>query len=177
MTRRTITAAGLLAIVMAASAAGAALAQVGEPATAVTNPNTQEVSDTLVPQADAYAVYAEHIRALNACDWVAIMAQYPDDAEIHLSGGQVVRGREAIGELFAGFVLPAEEGGLCGITFTEESRFEVGTTENVQWVAEADFLAEPYRGSDAYVTDGQYMAAMVSTFEGTDLVMAAAAAE
>jgi len=177
MTRRTITAAGLLAIVMAASAAGAALAQEGEPATAVTNPNTQEVSDTLVPQADAYAVYAEHIRALNACDWVAIMAQYPDDAEIHLSGGQVVKGREAIGELFAGFVLPAEEGGLCGITFTEESRFEVGTTENVQWVAEADFLAEPYRGSDAYVTDGQYMAAMVSTFEGTDLVMAEAAAE
>jgi len=83
-----------------------------------------------------------------------------------------VVGREAIGELFAGFVLPAEEGGLCGITFTEESRFEVGNTENVQWVAEADFLAEPYRGSDAYVTDGQYMVAMVSTFEGTDLVMA-----
>jgi hypothetical protein len=38
-------------------------------------------------------------------------------------------------------------------------------------------LAEPYRGSDAYVTDGQYMVAMVSTFEGTDLVMAEAAAE
>lgn len=79
-----------------------------------------------MPQADAYAVYAEHIRALNACDWVAILAQYPDDAEIHLSGGLVVKGREAIGELFAGFVLPAAEGGLCGITFTEESRFEVG---------------------------------------------------
>src|SRR3990172_6852490 len=149
----------------------------GEPAAAVTNPNTQEVSDTLIPQANAYEVYAEHIRALNACDWVAILAQYPDDAEIHLSGGLVVKGREAIGELFAGFVLPAAEGGLCGITFTQESRFEVGNTENVQWVAEADFLAEPYRGSDGYVTDGRFIAAMVSPFEGTDLVMAEAPAE
>ena len=177
MSRPSIATAGLLALALLFPAAGVALAQEGEPATPVTNPNTGEVSDALVPQADAYEVYAEHIRALNACDWVAIMAQYPDSAEIHLSAGQVVKGREAIGELFAGFVLPAEDGGLCGITFTEESRFEVGNTENVQWVAEADFLAEPYRGSDAYVTDGQYMAAMVSTFEGTDLVMAEAAAE
>ncbi len=38
-------------------------------------------------------------------------------------------------------------------------------------VAEADFLAEPSRGSDAYVSDGQYMAAMVSTFDGADLMM------
>jgi hypothetical protein len=104
------------------------------------------------------------------------MAQYPDTAEIHLSGGHVLKGREAIGALFAGLLLPAADGGLCGITFTEESRFEVGTTENVQWVAEADFLAEPYRGSDAYVTDGRYLAATVSTFEGTDLVLAEAPA-
>ena len=54
---------------------------------------------------------------------------------------------------------------------------EAGTTENVQWVAEAGFLAEPYRGPDADVPDGRYMAAMVSTFEGTDLVMAEAPAE
>jgi hypothetical protein len=177
MPRTAMGTAGVLAIALTLVAAGSAFAQDGEAASPVTNPNTGEVSDTLVPQANAYEVYAEHIRALNACDWVAILAQYPDDAEIHLSAGQVVKGREAIGELFAGFVLPAEEGGLCGITFTEGSRFEVGNTQNVQWVAEADFLAEPYRGSDAYVTDGQYMAAMVSTFEGTDLVMAEAPAE
>ena len=177
MSRSSKATAGLVALALLVTAAGTAFAQEGEAATPVTNPNTGEVSDTLVPQANANEVYAEHIRALNACDWVAIMAQYPDDAEIHLSAGQVVKGREAIGELFAGFVLPAAEGGLCGITFTEESRLEVGTTENVQWVAEADFLAEPYRGSDAYVTDGRYMAAMVSTFEGTDLVMAEAPAE
>lgn len=175
MSRSSITTAGALALVLVLSASVLTTAQEGEPTTPVTNPNTGEISDLLVPQASAYDVYAEHIRALNACDWVALLAQYPDEAEIHLSGGQVVRGRQAIGDLFAGFVLPSADGGLCGITFTEESRFEVGGTENVQWVAEADFLAEPYRGSDAYVTDGQYMVAMVSTFEGTDLVMADAA--
>ncbi len=45
----------------------------------------------------------------------------------------------------------------------------------MQWVAEADFLAERYRGSDAYISDGQSMAAMVSTFDGAELVMADAA--
>ncbi len=121
-------------------------------------------------------MYQEHVRALNACEWGALLAQYPNDAEIHLPEGTVVKGRQAIGELFAGFVLPVEEGGLCGITFSEESRFEVGGTEAVQWIAEADFLAEPYRGSDAYISDGQYMAAMVSTFDGAELVMAGAEA-
>ncbi|MEM7797925.1 MAG: hypothetical protein AAF633_01940 [Chloroflexota bacterium] len=144
-------------------------------AIAVTNPNPGVVSDALVAQDGSLAVYEEHIRVLNDCDWVGLMAQYPDDAEIHLSGGAVVKGREAIGELFAGFVLPHAEGGLCGLTFVEESRFEVGGTQNVQWVADAGFLSEPYRGSDAYVSDGRYMTAMVTTFEGTDLMMLQAA--
>jgi hypothetical protein len=175
MSRSSVTTAGVLALVLAFSASTLTTAQEGEPADAVENPNTGEISDTLIPQDGALAVYEEHIRALNACDWMGLMAQYPNDAEVHLSEGTVVRGRQAIGDLFAGFVLPSADGGLCGITFSEESRFEVGETENVQWVAEADFLAEPYRGSDAYVTDGQYMAAMVSTFEGTDLMMVDAA--
>ncbi|MEM7342022.1 MAG: hypothetical protein AAF467_25495 [Actinomycetota bacterium] len=142
-----------------------------EDADPVTNPNTGDVSDTLVPQDGSVAVYEEHIRVLNDCDWVGLMAQYPNDAEIHLSDGTVVKGREAIGELFAGFVLPPEDGGLCGLTFVEESRFEAGGSQNVQWVADADFLSEPYRGSDAYVSEGLYMDAMVTTFEGTDLQM------
>lgn len=171
MSRTTITTAGVLATALALSTVGAAMAQDTVSADPVTNPNTDEVSDALVPQDGALAVYEEHIRALNACEWGALLAQYPNDAEIHLPGGTVVKGREAIGDLFAGFVLPVENGGLCGITFSEESRFEVGNTENVQWVAEADFLVEPYRGSDAYVSDGQFMAAMVSTFDGGDLMM------
>ena len=160
---RSVTSAAALALALALAASTAALAQEGEPTTPVENPNTGEVSDTLIPQANAYETYAEHIRVLNDCDWLGLMAQYPEDAEIHLAGGTVVKGRQAIGDLFAGFVLDRPDGN-CGMTFTEESRFEVGDTENVQWVAEADFLAQPHRGSDAYVTDGQYMVAMVSTF-------------
>jgi len=168
---RSVRTAAAIAFALALTASTVALAQDGEPTTAVTNPNTGEVSDMLVPQASSYDAYVEHIRALNACDWLGLMAQYPDEAEVHLDHGNVVRGREAIGELFAGFVLPVADGGLCGITFTEESRLEVAGAQNVQWVAEADFLAEPYRGSDAYVSAGQYMDAMVSTFRGSDLVM------
>ena len=53
--------------------------------------------------------------------------------------------------------------------FTPEQTFPVGETLNIQWRAEAEFLAEPYRGSDAYETRDGLMAAMVSTFKGTDL--------
>jgi hypothetical protein len=172
-----MTLSAMLALAVALSASSLAAAQEGEPADPVENPNTGEVADTLMPQDGALAVYEEHIRVLNDCDWLGLMAQYPNDAEIHLPEGTVVKGRQAIGELFAGFVLDPADGGLCGLTFTEESRFEVGGTQNVQWVAEADFLAEPYRGSDAYVSDGQYMAAMVSTFDGAELVMAGAGDE
>ncbi len=177
MSRSSVTTAGVLALVLAFAASSFVAAQDGEPADPVENPNSGEISDTLIAQDGALAVYQEHIKVLNACDWLGLMAQYPNDAEVHLPGGTVVQGRQAIGDLFAGFVLGSDEGGLCGITFSEESRFEVGGTEAVQWVAEADFLAEPYRGSDAYISDGQYMSAMVSTFDGAQLVMAEAAAE
>jgi hypothetical protein len=125
----------------------------------------------LVPQASPQAVVDEHLDALNKCDWNRLMAQYPDDAEIHLSGGTIITGRKAIGELFAGFCKPVAEGGLMGITFTAEHSFIVDGTVNAQWVAAGDMLAEPYKGSDAYVTRDGLMAAMVSTFEGTDLKM------
>ena len=41
----------------------------------------------------------------------------------------------------------------------------------IQWKAEAEFLTEPYKGSDAYETHDGLMAAMVSTFKGADLKM------
>ncbi len=140
-------------------------------ATKVTNVDTKAVSETLVRQKTAQEVYQEHIRALNACDWEALMAQYPDQTEIHLPNGSVVKGREAVGELFAGFVKPQKDDGLCGIIFSEESSFEVGSTLNVQWVAKGPFLAKPYRGSDAYITDDGLMVAMVTTFNGADLML------
>ena len=115
------------------------------------------------------AVISEHFDALNKCDWNRIMAQYPADYQLHLPDGVVVQGREKAGELFANFVKPHDQGGLCGMKFTPEQTFTVGETLNIQWKAEAEFLAEPYKGSDAYETYDGLMAGMVSTFKGADL--------
>ena len=115
------------------------------------------------------AVIDEHMDALNKCDWNRIMAQYPSDYQLNLPDGQVVKGREEAGKLFAKFVKPFDQGGLCGMKFTPEQTLVVGETLNIQWKAEAEFLAEPYKGSDAYETHDGLMVAMVSTFKGADL--------
>jgi hypothetical protein len=115
------------------------------------------------------AVIDEHFDALNKCDWNRIMAQYPPDYQLHLPDGVVVKGREKAGELFATFVKPHDQGGLCGLKFSSEQTFIVGETFNIQWKAEAEFLTEPYKGSDAYETHDGLMAAMVSTFKGADM--------
>ena len=131
------------------------------------NPGT--VLPPLKRQATPKAVVDEHLDALNRCDWTRLMAQYPADVEFFLPGGQVVRGRRAVGELFEGFVKPFKDGGLCGLKFESEHVLIVGDTVNVQWRANADFLAEPYRGADAYVTQDGLMRAQVSTFDGAQL--------
>ena len=115
------------------------------------------------------AVADEHLDALNKCDWSRLMAQYPADAQFFLPLGQTIRGREKVGDLFAGIVKPFDQGGLCGARFVREHTFVVGDTVNVQWVVTADFLAEPYRGSDAYVTRNGLMAATVTSFQGGQL--------
>jgi hypothetical protein len=122
-------------------------------------------------QPSAQAVLDEHIDALNHCDWSRLLAQYPDDAQINLPGGAIVSGRKAIGEMFAGFCKDAKDGGLKGITFKAERSSTIGDTFATQWVATADFLAEPYRGSDAYITKNGLMQAMVTTFDGGALKM------
>jgi hypothetical protein len=109
--------------------------------------------------------------ALNHCDWSRILAQYPDDAQINLPGGTVVSGRKAIGEMFTGFCKDSKDGGLKGINFKVEHSTAIGDTFATQWVATADFLAEPYRGSDAYITKNGLMQAMVTTFDGGALKM------
>lgn len=139
-------------------------------AISVTNPNNPaDVSNKLVRESTPDAVLAQHMKALNGCDWKGLMQQYPDSYELRLPGGTIVKGRQAAAETFAGFVKPHAQGGLCGITFTEESRQVVGGTLAVSWVANADFLAVPYRGSDAYITDDGLMVSMVSTFDGAEL--------
>jgi len=120
-------------------------------------------------QPNPQAVINEHFDALNKCDWNRIMAQYPPDYQLNLPDGVVVKGSEEAGKLFANFVKPHDQGGLCGMKFTPEQTFVVGETLNIQWKAEADFLAEPYKGSDAYETHDGLMVGMVSTFNGADL--------
>ena len=166
---RSVTTAGVLALALALSASTAVMAQDGEPADPVTSANG-ELSDTLIAEDGSLAVYQKHIEVLNACDWVGLMAQYPNDVELHLGQGAVIVGREAMGAVFDGFVAPFPAG-LCGLSFSEVSRKEVGGTQVVNWSADGDFLAEPYLGSDAYSSDGQYLDAFVSTFSDAQLVL------
>ena len=132
---------------------------------------SQAMLPELKKQPNAQAVLDEHLDALNHCDWNRIVAQYPDDAQINLPGGTIVKGRQAIGDLFAGFCKDPKEGGLKGITFKAEQSIKIGDVFATQWVATAPFLAEPYKGSDAYITKDGYMQAMVSTFDGGALKM------
>ena len=111
------------------------------------------------------AVVDEHLDALNKGDWNRLMAQYPDDVEIFLPAGVVIRGRQAVADAFAGMVKPFTDGGIFGVTFTAEHVFTVGDTVNVQWKADANFLKEPYRGADAYITRDGLLVAQVSTFQ------------
>jgi hypothetical protein len=115
------------------------------------------------------AVLDEHLDALNKCDWDRLVAQYPEDAQIHVPNGTVISGRKAIGELFAGFCKDPKDGGLKGINVKVVQSTLFGETFATHWVASAPFLAEPYDGSDAYITRNGLMQAMVTTFDGAAL--------
>jgi hypothetical protein len=119
----------------------------------------------LRPQPTPQAVVDEHLDALNAGDWERLMAQYPANVELFLPGGLLISGREQVGAAFREMVKPFAEGGLFGVIFTAEHVLAVGDTINVQWRAAADFLMEPYRGADAYVTRDGLLVAQVSTFD------------
>jgi hypothetical protein len=116
-------------------------------------------------------VVAEHMAAFSSCDWKRLMAQFPDDVEFFAPNGVTVRGRKAVGEMFAKIVKPPAQGGTCGLKITTEHTFVVGDVINVQWRADAPFLAEPYRGADAYETKDGLMAAQVTTFNVAALKM------
>ena len=126
--------------------------------------HTPSLFPPLKRQPTPEAVVAEHLAALNACDWNRLMAQYPPSVHFFLPGGMVVIGRQAVGELFLGFCKSRAEGGSLGLIFTPQQTFKVGKTINTQWSAEASFLTEPYLGADAYVTKGGLMYAQVTTF-------------
>lgn len=124
-----------------------------------------------VTQPTPEKVVAEHLTAFNACDWKRLMAQFPDNVEFFAPNGEVVRGRESLGEMFAKVVKPPAQGGVCGLKISAEHTFIVGDVVNVQWRADAPFLAEPYRGADAYETKDGLMAAQVTTFDAAALKM------
>jgi hypothetical protein len=113
-------------------------------------------------------VLAEHLDAVDKSDWNRLVAQFPENGEVHMLDGQVAKGRAAIGKLFVGFVTPRPNG-LKGIRFIPQSSVKYGDTIVVYWKAEAPFLAEPYYGSDAYITQDGMMAGMVTTFDGSKL--------
>lgn len=114
-------------------------------------------------------VIEEHLAAFSTCNWSRLMAQYPDNVELFFPNGVVVRGRQAVGEMFAKVTRPPSQGGTCGLKITSEHIQVVGETINIQWRADAPFLAEPYRGADAYETRDGLMAAQVSTFDAAAL--------
>lgn len=111
----------------------------------------------------------EHLDALNQGDWDRAMAQYPEDVEIFLPDGVLVKGREKVGELFWGFFQPRGEGGFGGIHFDVVHSSPVGDTINVIWRITADYLAEPYVGTDSYCTQDGLMRAQVSTLRPQDM--------
>ncbi len=131
--------------------------------------NAKPAEKTFDRQPTPEAVTAEHIDALNNCDVDRLMAQYPESIHIILPGGVTVEGRDAVRELFEGFCLPFDEDGLNGLQFTEVQSWKVHKTINMQWVADAPFLCEPYYGADAYETWAGLMAAQVTTFDGAEL--------
>jgi hypothetical protein len=73
--------------------------------------------------------------------------------------------------MFAGFCKDHKDGGLKGINFKAEDSVAIGGTFATQWEASAPFLAESYKGSDAYITKDGLMQAMVTTFDGAALKM------
>ena len=124
----------------------------------------------LQTQATPQAVVDEHIDALNKCDWDRLMAQYPDNVQFMLPNGVWIDGRDEIGKVFAGFCTPRADGGFLGATFIAEETYPVGDAINVSWRVEAEWLAEPYKGADAYVTKDGLMQAQVTTFNPADMV-------
>ncbi len=143
--------------------------------TALTLASRAQAAEMQLPQIKTQpspqAVLDEHLDALNKCDWNRLVAQYPEDAQIHVPNGTVISGRKAIGDLFAGFCKDPKDGGLNGINFKVVQSTLIEGTFATHWIASAPFLVEPYNGSDAYITKGGLMQAMVTTFDGAALKM------
>jgi len=130
----------------------------------VSSPVVAQTMPPLKRQATPAKVVEEHMAAFSSCDWARLMAQFPENVEFFGPNGQVVRGKAALGQMFAQVVKPPSQGGTCGLKVVAEHTFVVGDTINVQWRADSPLLKEPYRGADAYETHDGLMAAQVTTW-------------
>src|ERR1700744_1098026 len=110
-------------------------------------PLVAQVMPPLKRQPTPAKVVEEHMAAFSNCDWPRLMAQFPENVEFFGPNSQVVRGRAALGRIFAHIVKTPAEDCSCGLKITAGHVFAVGNTINVQWRAEAPFLKEPYRGA------------------------------
>ena len=151
-----------IAIVVLGTVAGVSVASQGAASGVPASNAHGEVR--LVRQPTPEAVVAEHVAALNGCNVDRLMAQYPSTIAILLPGGVTAEGRTDVRALFEGFCA-----GLSGIRFEAIESWTVGKTINVQWVATAPFLAEPYYGADAYETHAGLLELQVSTFDAAEL--------
>jgi hypothetical protein len=123
------------------------------------------------PQPTPQKVISEHFAAFNTCDWKRLMAQYDDDMAFLSKDGAVVKGRQAISQMFKKALQPPSAGGVCGIKLTPEQTIVVGDTVNVVWRADAPFLAEPYRGSEAFETRNGLLVVQVTTWDPSAMKM------
>jgi ketosteroid isomerase-like protein len=97
----------------------------------VSSPLVAQTMPPLKRQATPAKVVEEHMAAFSSCDWPRLMAQFPDNVEFFGPNGQVVRGKKALGEMFAQVVKPPSQGGTCGLKVVAEHTFVVGDTINV----------------------------------------------
>jgi hypothetical protein len=111
----------------------------------------------------------QHIAALTACDADALVAGYTRDAKLFFPDGNVVAGHAARVDLYAGFVKPRSEGGLCGLLAKPVDRFKRGRAIFVKFRVTAPFLAKTYFSTDGYIFKGDRIASEVSTFDASKL--------
>lgn len=113
-------------------------------------------------------VFLNHFRQLNACSVSGLKAERTAETQLYF-GAAAISGVEAVDKVFSDFCRPFNKGGLRGMKFSPDKMFIVGNTISVRWTGSAPFLERDYPGSDAYVTCGDKMVSIVSSFNESEL--------
>lgn len=113
-------------------------------------------------------VFENHFKQLNRCSVPGLKAERTPATQLFF-GADLIKGEQAVDDVFTGFCKSRKDGGLNGLKFVEQQAFIVGNVISVKWIADAPFLKKPYPGSDAYVTCGSKMLTIVSSFDGKEL--------